>query len=102
MDHAAVAGELWESAHPIASSLLAYPEGRAALAAARRAGRIASAGHGKAVEELDATCAELLLVGIDEEYASGLALGPATAFITWDVDLSAAAHESGLAVAPPT
>jgi predicted nucleic acid-binding protein len=32
--------------------------------------------------------------------ASALALGPATTFITWDVDLSAAAHESGLAVAP--
>ncbi len=53
---------------------------------ARRAGTIA--------EELD-------LRGYDAVHlASALALGSATTFITWDVDLSAAAHESGLAVAP--
>lgn len=78
-------------------------------------------GHRKAVEELEATAAELLTVGIDEELArrageladelglrgydavhlaSAMALGPATTLITWDVGLSAAAHDSGLAVAP--
>jgi predicted nucleic acid-binding protein len=44
---------------------------------------------------------ELALRGHDAVHlASALALGRATTFITWDVDLSAAAHESGLAVAP--
>lgn len=121
-DGSELVAELWDSAHPVASSLLAYPEGRAALAAARRVGRLTAVGHRKAVEDLDATCAELLVVGIDEDLArrageladglglrgydavhlaSALALGPATTLITWDVDLSGAAHESGLAVAPP-
>jgi predicted nucleic acid-binding protein len=116
------AAELWESPHPVVSSLLAYPEGRAALAAARR-GALTAAGRRKAVEGLDATCAEVQMVGIDEELArragepadqlglrgydavhlaSASALGPATTFITWDVDLSAAARKSGLAVAPAT
>jgi len=46
---------------------------------------------------------ELALRGYDAVHlASALALGPATTVLTWDVDLSAAAHESGLAVAPPT
>jgi predicted nucleic acid-binding protein len=115
--------ELWDSPHPVASSLLAYPEGRTALATARRAGRLTPAGHRKAVEDLEATDAELLVVGIDEDLArrageladelglraydavhlaSALALGPATTLITWDGELSAAAHESGLAVSPPT
>jgi uncharacterized protein len=79
-------------------------------------------GHRKAVEDFDATCAELLMVGIDEDLArrageladelglrgydavhlaSALALGPATTFISWELDLSAAAHGSGLAIAPP-
>jgi predicted nucleic acid-binding protein len=122
-DGSELVAELWDAPLPVAASLLAYPEGRAALAAARRAGRLTPAGHRNAVEDLDATWAELLVVGIDEELArrageladefglrgydavhlaSALALGPATTFTTWDVDLSAAAHESGLAVAPPT
>jgi predicted nucleic acid-binding protein len=32
--------------------------------------------------------------------ASAMALGTATTFISWDADLSAAAHARGLAVAP--
>jgi predicted nucleic acid-binding protein len=112
---------LWESAHPVASSLLAYPEGRAALAAARRSGRLTAAGHRRAVEEFDATCAELHMVAIDERLAaqageladrlglrsydavhlaSALTLSPGTTVVTWDAELGAAAHGSGLAVAP--
>jgi predicted nucleic acid-binding protein len=75
------------------------------------------------VDDLDATYAELLVVGIDEDLArrageladqlglrgygavhlaSAVALGLATTLITWDAHLSAAAHQSGLAGAPPT
>jgi predicted nucleic acid-binding protein len=112
---------LWGS-YPAASSVLAYPEARAALAAARRAKRLTSRGHDGAVAELDAINAELVIVGVDEaltqrageladeralrgydavHLASALALGPGdTILATWDRDLSDAAVGAGLAVAP--
>jgi predicted nucleic acid-binding protein len=120
-DGSALAADLWDSPHAAASSILAYPEGRAALAAGRRLGRLTPAGYREAIEDFEATYDELLVVGVNEDVArragtlaeeldlrgydavhlaSALALGSATTFITWDVDLSAAAHESGLAVAP--
>jgi uncharacterized protein len=120
-DGSDVAAELWES-YPAASSVLAYPEGRAALAAARRARRVTARAHDRAVTELDALNAELVIVGVDEalaqrageladeralrgydavHLASALALGPGeTIFVTWDRDLSNAAVGAGLAVAP--
>jgi predicted nucleic acid-binding protein len=61
-----VAAELWES-YPAASSVLAYPE--AALAAARRARRLTTRAHDRAVAELDALIAELVIVGVDEALA---------------------------------
>jgi PIN domain len=63
-----VAAELWES-YPAASSVLAYPEARAALAAARRARRLTTRAHDRAVAELDALIAELVIVGVDEALA---------------------------------
>jgi predicted nucleic acid-binding protein len=78
--------------------------------------------HDRAVAELNALNAELVVVGVDEalaqrageladeralrgydavHLASALALGPGdTILATWDRDLSNAAVDSGLAVAP--
>lgn len=78
--------------------------------------------HARAVAELDALGAELVIVGVDEalaqrageladeralrgydavHLASALALGAAeTILVTWDRDLSDAAAGAGLAVAP--
>ena len=116
-----VAAQLWGS-YAAASSVLAYPEARAALAAARRARRLSARAHDRAVAELDALNAELVIVGVDEalarrageladeralrgygavHLASALALGSGeTILVTWDRDLSNAAGDAGLAVAP--
>jgi predicted nucleic acid-binding protein len=78
--------------------------------------------HDRAVAELDALNAELVIVGVDEalaqrageladeralrgddavHLATALALGPGdTILATWDRDLSNAAVDTGLAVAP--
>ena len=78
--------------------------------------------HDRAVAELNALNAELVVVGVDEalaqrageladeralrgydavHLASALALGPGdTILATWDRDLSNAAVDTGLAVAP--
>jgi len=112
---------LWATRHQVASSILAYPEGRAALAAARRAGRLSVSAYGKVLEDFEATQAELVLIGIDEalarqagdlaeefklrgydavHLASALALGALTTVVTWDKDLGRAAIGSGCGVAP--
>jgi predicted nucleic acid-binding protein len=114
-------GELWSTPLRAASSILCYPEGRAALAAARRARRLNATGYGRALEEFELLHGELVLVGIDgplarkagelaEELelrgydavhlASALALGTDTTLVTWDEDLKRAAAQSGCAVAP--
>jgi predicted nucleic acid-binding protein len=120
-DGSDVAAELWDS-YPAASSVLAYPEARAALAAARRARRLTAHAHARAVAELDALSAQLVIVGVDDalaqrageladeralrgydavHLASALALGPGeTIVVTWDRDLNDAAVGAGLAVAP--
>ncbi|HSS57009.1 MAG TPA: type II toxin-antitoxin system VapC family toxin [Solirubrobacteraceae bacterium] len=120
-DGSDVAAELWDS-YPAACSVLAYPEARAALASARRARRLTARAHDRAVGELNALNAELVIVGVDEalaqrageladeralrgydavHLASALALGPGdTILVTWDRDLSNAAVYTGLAVAP--
>jgi uncharacterized protein len=120
-DGADVAAELWNE-HPAASSILAYPEGRAALAAARRGRRLTPRAYSHALAEFEALNDELAIVGVDAELsrragdlaehlklrghdaihlASALALGAAdTVLVTWDRDLSSAAVEAGLATAP--
>lgn len=102
--------------------MLVYPEARAALAAARRTKRLTARAHERAVAELTALCAELMIVGVDEalaqragqiaeeralrgydavHLASALALGPdETILVTWDRELNDAAGGVGLAVAP--
>jgi predicted nucleic acid-binding protein len=115
-----VAAELWNARVPCASSILSYPEGRAALGAARRSQRLSAAAHGRATDQFEAIHGELLLVGIDEQLArhagelaqrlalrgydavhlaSALALGADTALVSWDQDLRRAAARSGCAVA---
>jgi hypothetical protein len=106
---------------PAAASILAYPEGRAALAAARRAGRLTVASQRRALTDFEAVFAELAIVGVDRalarqagdlaeeaglrgydavHLASALTLGRASTFVTWDAELRAAAHDRGMAVAP--
>jgi hypothetical protein len=58
-------GDLRESTSDLSR---AYPEACAALAAARRAGRVTAA-HDPAVAELAALKAELVIVGVDEALA---------------------------------
>jgi len=116
-----LAVELWEMRHPAASSALSYPEGRAALAAARRAGRLTADAHRRSLEDFEATHGELWVVGVDaalarhagelaEELglrgydavhlASALALGADTTLMTWDTELARAGALVGCAVAP--
>ncbi len=120
-DGSDLVAELWDTRHRAASSLLAYAEARAALAAARRADRLTAAAYAYAVGDFEAAYAELYLVGVDDalgrragelaeeqalrgydavHLASALALGPAVTVVTWDADLSLAASRSGCAVAP--
>lgn len=113
--------ELWSTPLQTASSILCYPEGRAALAAAHRAGRLAAAEYASALGEFESLHDELTLVGIDASLAhsagelaeqlglrgydavhlaSALVLGSETTLVTWDRDLARAAALSGCAVAP--
>jgi len=120
-DGSELAAQLWGSAHPTAAGVLAYPEGRAALAAAGRAGRLAPAGYRNAVAAFEDVHAAALIVAIDDSLAkqagdlaaghrlrgydavhlaSALRLGPDTTLITWDEQLKRAATDCRLAVAP--
>lgn len=111
--------ELWSSKARASASILAYPEGRAALAAAHRHGRLTAAAHASAIDELESLLTEVHLLGVDRDLtrhagrladelalrgydavhlASALAIDAET-MVTWDTDLRAAALSSGLAVA---
>jgi predicted nucleic acid-binding protein len=116
-----VAAKLWDSAYPAASSMLAYPEGRAALAAARRLDRLGEEEHREALAAFEELYTELTTVGVDQElaaraggYAEDLGLRGydavhlATALelgdeevvlVTWDRDLAQAAERVGLSIA---
>lgn len=123
-DGSELAAELWNSGHPAASSILAYPEGRAALAAARRQGRLDLKAHAEALTAFEELQGELIGVGVDADLARrageqaeslGLrgydAVHLATAlelgdeeivFVTWDRDLANAAARIGLGLAGPS
>jgi predicted nucleic acid-binding protein len=116
-----LAAKLWNSAYLAASSVLAYAEGRAALAAARRGNRLDAKAHARALLEFEDVQDGLALVGVDRSLARsagefaeefGLrghdAVHLATALdlddedvvlLTWDGDLSRAAERAGLGVA---
>lgn len=113
---------MWDSPGAAASSVLAYPEGRAALAGAHRANRLTRAGHARALADFEDLHRELLIVGIDPplarqagdladrfnlrgydavHLASALSLAAdAVTVVTWDRDLGRAALRSGCSVAP--
>lgn len=120
-DGSDLAAELWGSALRASSSILCYPEARAALAAARRDGRLSVTQANRAGEEFESLQDELLLLGIDRplarvagelaeelglrgydavHLASALALGTDTTLVTWDTKLRRAASRSGCGVAP--
>lgn len=64
-----MASELWDGAYPAASTILSYPEGRAALAAARRQGRLGEGEHTQALAVFEELQEDLITIGVD----SGLA-----------------------------
>lgn len=105
----------------MAVGVLAYPEARAALAAARRARRLTASRHHTAVVDFESLHSTTLIVGVDDmlarragdlaaehhlrgydavHLASALRLGDQTVLGTWDERLQEAAVASGLAVAP--
>ncbi len=112
---------LWSSRRPVVVGVLAYPEARAALAAARRARRLTASGYRTASRTSRPFTPAALIVGIDEtlarqagdlaaehhlrghdavHLASALRLGGQTTLITWEDHLKEAAIAAGLAVAP--
>jgi predicted nucleic acid-binding protein len=121
-DGSALADELWAAADLQMASHLVYPEARAALAAAFRAGRIDRRDLRRAVADLEAATSAMLLVGVDEalareagrlaeehslrgydavHLATALSSGDDTILIvTWDRDLAVAALHCGRTVAP--
>ena len=120
-DGSELVADLWAMRYRAATSILSYPEGRAALAAARRGGRLGADGQSQAREDFESLHSELLLVGIDAalarrageladelalpgydavHLASALAIDGATTLVSWDQDLRRAAAQSGCAIAP--
>ena len=120
-DGSDLVAELWSTEHRAVSSILTYAEGRAALAAARRAGRLTAGAARRVKDDFEAAYSELLLVAVDEalarhagrladdlalrgydavHLASALALGAGTTLVTWDRVLGQAALQRGCGVAP--
>lgn len=120
-DGSDIVSELWETPYRSASSILCGPEGFAALAAARRGGRLTAAGHTRARAELELVRSELTLIGVDAaladqagrlaerfalrgydavHLATASALAHPVTFVTWDRELRSAAAQSGCATAP--
>jgi len=113
--------ELWVNSPRVASSILAYPEGCAALAAASRHARLTPIHYRESLRSFERLFEQLISIEVDEQLAlaaggraahSGLrgadAVHLATAldladeevtFVTWDQALADAAAAAGLAVA---
>ena len=119
----AEAHDITSAVDGILTSRIAYPEARAALGAAERAGRIDGARHLVARSSLDRLFGRLEVVEVIPtlayvagELAQGLALKGADAlhlasalgasgaggvlFVTWDQQLARAGAKAGLGVAP--
>ncbi len=123
-DGSDTAARLWDEADAVVASRLARPEVGAALAAARRGGRLEPGdertarrswdefwGATRVIEltehltEVASTLAgRMVLGGADAVHlASALTLAEADlVLVTWDRRLSTAAVEAGLMVAPPS
>lgn len=123
-DGSDTAARLWDEADAVVASRLALPEVSAALAAARRGGRLEPHDEHSArrawdefwdatrvieltehlAEVASALAARMVLGGADGVHlASALTLAEADlVLITWDRRLSTAAVEAGVMVAPPS
>lgn len=64
---------IWDAADALASVALIVVEGRAALAAATRAGRLSAAQHRRARREFAALVDELTIVEVTEEFVAAAA-----------------------------
>lgn len=117
-----LAERFWAAAGTRISSHLVYPEARAALAAATRAGRLTPTQLRDAVGDLEQAVETITLVGVDGtlsreagqlaeihrlrgydavHLATALAVDPTDfVMVTWDRDLAAATLAAGRAVAP--
>jgi predicted nucleic acid-binding protein len=105
----------------VASSILSYPEGRAALGAARRVGRLTPAAHKSALAGFESIQGKLSRIAVDAQLArdagelaerfalrgydavhlaSALSAGGPVTLVTWDADLRSAAEQNGCAIAP--
>ena len=122
-EDSAQARGLWDGASAAVTSRLAYPESRAALAAARRGGRLTKGSLDAAKRILDRVWAQVHVVELTSEIAvaagdlaerfalrgydavhlaSAISLGTGSAILaTWDDDLAVAAGRAGLNTAPP-
>jgi hypothetical protein len=117
-----LAARVWDESDAVATSRLSYPEVAAALAAAKRAGRLTAAGARRARRDWDAywagcrvveltsdvavTAAALagaqVLGGADAVHlASARLFGADALMVAWDRRLHAAARAVGVAVCPP-
>lgn len=112
----------WEVAERTVASSIAYPETRAAIAAAARDGRINDAGHGEAFRELERRWRHAVVVPVTEDVArlagdlaeeqglrgcdaihlatAAIIADPHLLLVTWDPQLSAAAERLGIATEP--
>jgi predicted nucleic acid-binding protein len=115
------ASMMWTSADTVASVALIVVEARAALAAAKRRGRLTAEQHADARAELDALLADLHIVeateeliaeaaelaevdalrGYDAVHLAGALLVGATVLSSADTDLCAAGERRGLHIANP-
>ncbi len=115
------AGTIWTSADSVASVALIMVEARAALAAARRTGRLSAKQHTDAKAELNTLLADLHIVeptesliaaaadlteaealrGYDAVHLAAAVLIEATVLTSADTELCAAAQRLGLHVANP-
>lgn len=121
-DASDIAIELWGVADSKVTSQLAYPEARAALAAAARGNRLSEDALDAAIHDLDRALEATLLIGVDRELARAAGAlahthalrgydavhlataltitDPGLVVVTWDRDLSSAAFAAGCSVAP--
>jgi len=116
------AKQLWDASASTFGGRLVYPEGRAALASARRGWRLSAAGLRSAKARLAELWDQILVIELSAQVADAAgdlaerhalrgydAVHLASAltikdmdrvFVTWDRDLSLAAARAGLPVAP--
>lgn len=111
---------LWNAASSVILGELAYPEARAAVAAARRARRLGQEAYLRAVAGIEELVSDALIIGVDRALArnaghladlhalrgydavhlASARAAEADLVATWDRDLAGAVVASGIAVAP--